>query len=57
MHFLLSAAGNYKLIATAAGDGRWSGAMYPKVPATGSRNSTSCSRQAPCLFDVVEDLR
>jgi len=47
---------NYKLIATAAGDARWSGAMYPKVPATGSRN-ISCSNEAPCLFDVVQDLR
>ena len=47
---------NYKIIATAAGDARWSGPMYPKVKATGSRN-LSCSKQAPCLFDVVQDSR
>jgi hypothetical protein len=49
-------SGTYKLIATAAGDARWSGPMYPKVKATGSRNF-SCSEQAPCLFDVVQDIR
>ena len=50
---------NYKLIATANAqdDARWSGPLYPKVPATGSRHNMSCSAQAPCLFDVVNDAR
>ena len=47
---------NYKLIAAVSGDGRWSGPMYPKVPATGSV-TISCSHQTPCLFDVVTDYR
>merc|ERR1719230_1366115 len=49
---------NYKLIAAVNDhpDARWSGPMYPKVPATGSHN-LSCSRQAPCLFDVASDIR
>lgn len=50
--------GNYKLIATKNDhpEARWSGPMYPRVPATGSRN-LSCSKQTPCLFDVVADYR
>ena len=49
---------NYKLIATANEhpDARWSGPMYPATPATGNA-SLSCSQQAPCLFDVVSDVR
>ena len=50
--------GNYKLIATSnrQDDARWSGPLYPKVPATGNR-TLSCSKHTPCLFDVVQDLR
>eukprot|EP00039_Didymoeca_costata_P008666 m.114764 g.114764 ORF g.114764 m.114764 type:complete len:627 (+) comp14177_c1_seq7:56-1936(+) len=49
---------NYKLIATlnSDDDARWSGPMFPKVPATGNR-TMSCSPMAPCLFDVVTDYR
>jgi hypothetical protein len=49
---------NYKLIATknAHGEARWSGPMFPKVPATGNV-SLSCSTTSPCLFDVVADYR
>jgi hypothetical protein len=46
----------YKLIATTSGEARWSGPMFPKIPATGGGN-LSCSQQAPCLFDVVTDYR
>eukprot|EP01052_Picozoa_sp_SAG31_P001897 SAG31_NODE_64_length_28590_cov_17.914464_7_plen_235_part_00 len=51
-------SGNYKLIATSNphDDARWSGPMYPKVPAFGNR-TLSCSQRMPCLFDVVQDLR
>ena len=48
---------NYKLIATdtAQLEGRWSGPLYPKVPATG--NALACTQAVPCLFDVVTDYR
>ena len=48
---------NYKLIATdtAGTEGRWSGPLYPKVPATGG--ALACTQAAPCLFDVVADER
>ena len=45
---------NYKLITTHAGDARWTGPLFPKVPATGTRDIT-CSKKTPCLFDVVKD--
>ena len=50
--------GNYKLIAVANpnDDARWSGPMFPKVAATGSK-IIACSKQTPCLFDVVNDYR
>lgn len=47
---------NFKLIADESGESRWSGPMYPKVPATGSRDA-SCSQARPCLFDLVTDYR
>lgn len=46
---------NWKLIATGAGDARWSGPLYPQVPAEGEKNSTICSGNAPCLFDIITD--
>ena len=51
-------SGDFKLIATTNphDDARWSGPRYPKVPANGSM-TLSCSPTAPCLFDVVHDLR
>ena len=51
-------SGDFKLIATINrhDDARWSGPGYPKVPANGSM-TLSCSATAPCLFDVVHDLR
>jgi len=44
----------FKLIATGAGTAKWTGPMYPKVPATGPTN-LPCSAKVPCLFDVVAD--
>eukprot|EP00039_Didymoeca_costata_P025840 m.14383 g.14383 ORF g.14383 m.14383 type:complete len:493 (+) comp5075_c0_seq1:1-1479(+) len=46
--------GKYKLIATGPGTAKWSGPLYPKVPATGP-NSLDCSQKSPCLFDIVND--
>merc|ERR1712070_135623 len=43
------------LIAMTAGDSRWSGPLYPKVPAEGEMNSTICSPKAPCLFNIIKD--
>ena len=39
---------NYKLIATPPGEARWSGPLYPRVPATGSAKNLSCSTSTPC---------
>ena len=49
-------SGDFKLIATSVGEARWSGPLYPRVPANGSR-TLSCKPTAPCLFDVVNDVR
>ena len=46
--------GSLKLIATGPGTGKWSGPLYPKVPAENSTVVT-CSEKAPCLYDVVAD--
>lgn len=48
---------NFKLIAadTRGQESRWSGPLYPKVPATGQ--ALNCTQEAPCLFDVVADYR
>merc|ERR1711907_757363 len=46
--------GSMKLIACSPGDGRWSGPLYPKIPAWNSTKVT-CSEKAPCLYNVVED--
>ena len=48
--------GQYKLITSASNEARWSGPLFPKVPATG-RRMLSCSVQEPCLFNVVKDHR
>eukprot|EP00051_Salpingoeca_urceolata_P001933 m.45302 g.45302 ORF g.45302 m.45302 type:complete len:545 (+) comp11771_c0_seq1:114-1748(+) len=48
--------GNYKLITAHSNEARWSGPLFPKVPAPGPR-TLACSKQAPCLFDVVNDVR
>jgi arylsulfatase I/J len=45
---------NYKLMAQSTGTAKWSGPLYPKVPATGPQ-SIGCSPEVPCLFDVVAD--
>eukprot|EP00051_Salpingoeca_urceolata_P004675 m.66817 g.66817 ORF g.66817 m.66817 type:complete len:498 (+) comp13783_c0_seq1:60-1553(+) len=44
----------YKLIATSAGTAKWSGPLYPKVPATGPKDA-GCSEKTPCLYDIVAD--
>ena len=46
--------GDWKLIAAGAGADKWSGPMYPKVPAT-EKPTVSCSAKKPCLFNVVQD--
>jgi hypothetical protein len=50
-------SGDFKLIATSVGEARWSGPLYPRVPANGSSRALSCGPTAPCLFDVVNDVR
>ena len=47
--------GRYKLIkGTSPGTAKWSGPLYPKVPADGPAK-LACSDDAPCLWDVVAD--
>lgn len=46
----------WKLIATGAGDARWSGPLYPKVPAEGEKHSTICGGKTPCLFNIITDV-
>jgi arylsulfatase I/J len=45
----------WKLIATNAGDSRWSGPLYPQVPAEGEKDAQKCSAEKPCLFNIITD--
>ncbi|KAJ8601735.1 hypothetical protein CTAYLR_006743 [Chrysophaeum taylorii] len=54
--------GDWKLIATSVGkqgsnpEGKWSGPLYPAVPAVGP-DTVNCSASYPCLYNVVADPR
>ena len=49
-------SGRWKLSTTGMGTDKWSGPMYPSVPAESPKMPfAGCSPKTPCLWDVVSD--
>lgn len=49
-------SGRWKLSTTGMGTDKWSGPMYPSVPAESPKMPfRGCSTKSPCLWDIVSD--